>query len=304
MPSVLAVGEVLWDVFPEGAQFGGAPANFACAVASLGGGDFHVAVASGVGEDDWGRRAVRSLADRNVDPRFVAWVHDRPTGQVIVSRDDLHQPAYRFIENPAWDAIPSSPSLEDWARRADALYFGTLGQRAEASRRTIRELVGMANPVALRVCDVNIRPPHATAEVILDSLAMANIVKLNEDELPIVSRLLGLGGSTDDRIRALMTRYSLRALTLTCGAAGSRIVRADGASFGIPAMTVTVADPVGAGDAYTAALVIGWLRGWPVERIGRWAATVSAYVCTQRGGTPVFPEPLRADVAEQSATPE
>lgn len=300
MPAVLALGEVLWDIFPKGAQFGGAPANFACAVASLGGEEFHVAVASAVGEDDWGRRAVQSLAERNVDTRFVATVPDRPTGQVIVSPDDQHQPTYRVIENSAWDVIPTSPSLEDFARQADAVYLGTLSQRAEPSRRTIRELVRMANPVAMRVCDINLRPPHTTAELILDSLAMANVVKLNQDELPIVCQLLGVHGSNDERMRALMTRYSLRALALTRGDAGSRIVEAHGQSFDIPAKTVTVVDPVGAGDAFTAALVIGWLRGWPVERIGRWATTVSAYVCTQSGGAPLFPESMRAEAVEQS----
>ena len=157
-PTIVGLGEVLWDVFPDGPRFGGAPANFACSAAGLGGDTVHAAMVSAVGNDELGRQALQALMDHAVDVRGVDQI-DFQTGQVLVSLDQHGRATYEFASNTAWDHLEWTPHLKILAERTDAVCFGTLGQRAAISATTIQQFVLSTPPKSLRAFDVNFRPP-------------------------------------------------------------------------------------------------------------------------------------------------
>jgi len=288
-PVVVGLGEVLWDVFPDGAHFGGAPANFACHAAGLGAKAWMV---SAVGVDDLGERAIETLRSRGVECEHVARDPDHATGRVLVTLNAAGQASYEFAPDAAWDHLPWSDSLASLAAGCDAICFGTLGQRSVGSQETIRRLVEAVPRDALRVFDVNLRQRFYSRETIESSLRMASALKLNDEELPIVTEFCGVqGGSPRELLRALMTRYSLRLVALTRGPAGSLLLAGD-LEDECPAPPTTVVDTVGAGDSFTAALVSGFVRGMPLGVINRHANAVAAFVCSQNGATPKLPPHL------------
>ncbi len=188
---IAGLGEVLWDVFPDGPRFGGATANFACSVAAIGAEDVRANLISAVGNDGLGNQSLQELSNRSVEISKV-FRTPQPTGQVFVELSSDGQPSYRFLENTAWDNIPSSPQLLDAMQSLDAVCFGTLGQRSAVSRETIRQCVlairdsaiatdrdpQFASPNRLRILDINLRPPYWDDNVILESLPLANVLKL------------------------------------------------------------------------------------------------------------------------------
>lgn len=281
--NVVCVGEVLWDVFPDGPRFGGAPANVACHVVGLGG---RAEMVSAVGGDELGRRAIARLATRGVGTAHVQRHAARPTGTVTVSLDDAGRASYSFAADPAWGAIAWADGLDRLA--ADAVCFGTLAQHG-VSRETIRRLVAATPPAALRVLDVNLRPPFVTDGVVLESLRLANVVKLSDDELPAVAETCCLSGTDAEVLGALAGRFDLRAVALSRGAAGAALLQ-DGEWHDRAGEAVDVIDTVGAGDAFTAALTVGLLRGDSAAATLRRACRVAAFVCTQAGATPPLPE--------------
>jgi len=291
-PRIVGLGEILWDVFPDGARFGGAPANFACSAAGLAAGSARVGMAGAVGRDDLGQRALAELTSRGVDVTAVA-VLPEPTGRVDVTVDLAGHASYVFAPDCAWDNVPWSGSLERLAAETSAVCFGTLGSRGSVSLATVRRFVAAVPSPALRILDINLRPPFWSPEIVRDSLPLANIVKCNDDELPIVAELLGLSGSPESILRQLVSSHALRLAALTRGAKGSLLVSADGLSSDLPGTPVEVVDTVGAGDAFTAAVSLGLLAGWPLSKLHAHAERVAAYVCTRAGGTPPIPADLR-----------
>lgn len=291
-PLVVGLGEILWDVFPDGPRFGGAPANFACSAAGLAGDAARVCMAGAVGDDDLGRRAVREFTSRGVDTEAVA-VLGKPTGRVDVTLDTAGQASYVFAPDSAWDEVPWSDTLAALAGRTSAVCFGTLGQRSAASRETIRRFLAAVPSSALRILDINLRPPFWSPESVRESLPLADIVKCNDEELPVVGGLLGLSGPPERMLRELVDRHRLRLAVLTRGDRGSLLIAADGTSSALDGTPVDVVDTVGAGDAFTAAIALGTLAGWSLERRHAHAERVAAHVCTQRGGTPPIPAALR-----------
>ncbi len=223
-PRIVGIGEILWDVFPDGARFGGAPANFACHVAALGGG---ASIVSCVGQDPLGQQAISALAEHKVLTDYVARLPDWPTGTVTVEIDDQGQPAYRFGLNDAWDHLAWSAELAELARQTEAVCFGTLGQRCRESCASIRQFLAATPPACWRVCDINLRPPFYDDDVIRESVAAANVLKLNADELPIVAALCDVPGRDVDALARLARRFSLRAVALTRGAQGAVLLRGD-----------------------------------------------------------------------------
>lgn len=284
---ILALGEVLWDIFPDGPRFGGAPANFACACAELGGDTTEVALMSAVGNDSLGHEARNHLQRHQVQTQFLV-ESPYPTGQVFVTLDEGRQASYRFLEQCAWDFIPYRGELETAAQQAEVIYFGTLGQRAAVSAQTIRRLVTASR--GLRVCDLNLRPPYDTPEAISFSLESADVLKLNEEELARVARDLELRGDADHILKQLQSRYRYRLIAFTLGAQGSILISQEGQRSEHSAVPVKIVDTVGAGDAFTAAMVLGLLRGDSLEALHDYASQVAAYVCTHAGGTPHFSE--------------
>jgi fructokinase len=204
---------------------------------------------------------------------------------VEVDVDPWGKPAFRIREGVAWDALDAGIEAKGLVQAAQAVCFGTLAQRTETGRRAVHELVATASEGALRVCDINLRKPFVSADVIRESLGMADVLKLNDDELPELAAQFGLEGTAEDQVRVLADRFGLRVVVLTLGELGSCLLR-EGVWSREPARPVQVVDTVGAGDAFTAALVMGLLKGWPTPRLLRCATDVAAYVCTQAGATP------------------
>ncbi|MBM4092197.1 MAG: carbohydrate kinase [Planctomycetes bacterium] len=287
--TIVSVGEVLWDVFPDGPRFGGAPANVACHAAALGA---DAVMVSCVGHDELGTRALAELAQRNVDAGSVRVSESYPTGTVQVELDASGKPRFTIGENVAWDHLAWSDQLDALALRTRAVCFGTLGQRHENSRHVIGRFVASVPHTALRVLDVNLRPPFYNDGLIQHSLNLANVLKLSDDELDRVATACDIAGSEAELLEELSRRYDLQTVALTRGERGATLMRGPDRSD-CPAFPVTVQDTVGAGDAFTATLILGLLNHRPLDDINRHACRVAAYVCTQSGATPPLPATLR-----------
>ena len=294
-PVIIGLGEVLWDLLPAGKQLGGAPANFAYHAHALGA---EALVVSRVGNDAQGREILARLSGLCLRTDGITTDPSAPTGTVSVTLDAQGHPSYIIHENAAWDFLEAGQSVLREAAQADAICFGTLGQRNPVARAAIREVLKATPPTALRIFDINLRQQFWSRELIVESLELAEVLKLNDEELPIVARLLELKGEECDLLRQLASAYELRAIALTKGAKGSTLL-ADGEIISRPGSMLTVADTVGAGDSYTASLALGLLAGHAPEQIIRFAHRVADHVCTQPGATPPMPEPLRRHFAPQ-----
>jgi fructokinase len=288
-PRIVAIGETLWDLFPDAAVWGGAPGNVACHAAALG---VATAMISRVGYDDYGDRGLAALAAHEVDCRFLQRDADRPTGSVQVTLSPTGDATYQFAADTAWDRLAWQPELPPLAVAVEAVCFGTLGQRSRQSRETIRWFLAAA-PQAIRVFDVNLRQQFYSAELIRDSLGLATVLKLNDEELAVVAAACGLASVDPVAVaEGLMAAYGLQLVAVTRGAAGSLLV-GRGQRSERAAEAATIIDTVGAGDAFTAALIVGLLESRPLEQIHDHAARLAAFVCGQRGATPTIPEQLR-----------
>lgn len=301
MKTVVGIGEALWDCMPEGRKFGGAPTNFAYHCGQLGLDSYAV---SAVGDDALGRE-IRDLCTQKGQKTVMPTVH-YATGTVQVTLDTNGIPQYDIKQDVAWDNIPYTPALDDLARQADAVCFGSLAQRSYVSRTTIQKFVKHMHPEALKVFDINLRQGFFTRETIEKSLEMCNILKINDEELVAVSRLFGALPQSDEhfdtvwanldfpaKCQALLRKYDLRLLILTCGVNGSYVFSPQGpvSTQGTP--KVEVADTVGAGDSFTAAFISSLLLGRTVEQAHERAVQVSAFVCTQHGAMPTLPPALK-----------
>lgn len=284
-PAILSCGEVLWDLFPEGPRLGGAPANFAGHAALLGGA---VSFFTAIGNDARGTDALKILSRYGVDVSLVQTVAGRTTGAVDVRFDADNKPHYRIHEDSSWDHIAWTPAVAACVATADAVYFGTLGQRNVTARTAIRRVAEAAKARGIpRVLDINLRAPFYDAGVLRDSIALASVVKLSDEELAEVTSACGVAVTdTPERaLREVLARNQLDLIVLTRGAGGALLVTPDGAidQPGVPAQVV---DTVGAGDSFTAALTLGLLRGVPLDRIAREACEVAAKVCSHAGALP------------------
>ena len=285
--TIVGVGELLWDLLPSGKQLGGAPANFAYITNLLG--DTGIP-ASRVGRDPLGDEALQRLAQLGLTGASIQRDSIHPTGTVNVEIDNGGQPRFDISEPVAWDCLEWTPAWQQLAREADAVCFGSLAQRSSQSRSTIRSFLHAARPEAVRIFDVNLRQTFYNAQVLTESMKLATIVKLNQEELPKIMRLFELENrGEEDSARRLLSSHDLKLVCVTRGNSGSLLVSADERSEH-PGFKVKVADTVGAGDAFTAALVFGYLRGMPLPQINETANRVGAWVASQSGATPV-PKP-------------
>ena len=286
---ILAVGEILWDLLPGGKQLGGAPANFAYHAHALGA---EALIVSRVGDDPAGREIKDRLRELGLPVDGVAIDPTAPTGTASVELAADGQPRFTIHEDVAWDRIAASSTALQAASQADAVCFGSLAQRREPSRSSVRRLVDATPADALRVCDINLRQHYHSPEVIEASLALANVLKLNDQELPMVAGMDGLRGTVRGQLEALVRRHRLRAAALTRGAHGC-LMWVDGVWSEHPGLPCNVVDTVGAGDAFTAAMTLGLLAHRPPDTINRRANEVAAYVASQRGATPPLPAEWR-----------
>jgi fructokinase len=293
---IVGVGEALFDRFSEDRfVLGGAPANFAIHAHQLLAGRGEGVVASRVGDDELGKRFVRELSQRGMRTDCVSVTGDFPTGTVEVELE-AGKPTYQINENVAWDHLEFSDAWSELAPRASAICFGTLAQRSPENREVIQHFVASA-PKALKVCDLNLRQFFYTADVIRSSLEMADVVKLNEEELITVGKALDeevLNRDTDEQVARLIQDFDLRLLALTRGKSGTvlytAIEKVTGENVNYPRQLD--ADDVGAGDACCAAIAVEVLLGKPLTEIATLANRVGAYVASQPGATPVLPEEI------------
>ena len=283
---VIGMGEVLWDVLPEGKKLGGAPCNFAYHVSQFG---LDSCAVSAIGDDALGNEIIANLDEKGVNYHIDTVPY--PTGTVQVELDDNGVPQYEIKENVAWDNIPYTALLESLAERTKAICFGSLAQRNIVSRNTINrflEAIPEENE-PLVVFDINLRQGFYTKEILEKSMERCNILKINDEELVTVSRLFGYPGiDLQDKCWILLGKYNLKMLILTCGINGSYVFTPGNVSFQ-PTPKVEVADTVGAGDSFTAAFIASILKGESVQEAHRKAVEVSAFVCTQNGAMPVLP---------------
>jgi fructokinase len=309
--NIVAVGEVLWDLFPEGPLLGGAPANFAYHAHALGA---QVQLITRVGNDELGREILRRFREMGLSDATVQVDETAPTGTVKVQLSGNGLAHFTIQESVAWDFIALTDEALAAARHADAICFGSLAQRSEMSRETIRRLVEAAPANALKVFDINLRQKFYSREVIEESLKWANVLKLNDDELPTLAAMLGPCGAgaparvpapesprssavppheiQPNEIQRLAQAFDLQLVALTRGPKGSLLYQVSGDQerwSDCGPRPVKVVDTVGAGDSFTAALVLGLLLKMDLDEINSIANDVAGYVCSQAGGTPELP---------------
>jgi fructokinase len=281
MPSseILCVGEVLWDALPEGLFLGGAPFNVACHLRAAG---TLVSMVSRVGHDRLGQEALRRAARYGVGVDLVQVDEALPTGFVSVTVDDAGIPTYEIVAPAAWDAITANDALFARAVDARAIVFGSLAQRHATSRRTIE---GLLESKALKVFDVNLRPPYEDREVVWRSLQRADVVKVSDAEMRQVADWFDLRGSSRDIAARLAESFGCSVVCITRGSNGAALWH-DGAWSEHPGFTVEVKDTVGAGDAFLAVLLVGLLAGGDDGMLLQNANLIGAYVATQFGALP------------------
>jgi fructokinase len=285
---IVGIGEALWDMLPEGRKIGGAPANFTFHVSQFG---LDAVAVSAVGDDALGEEIRQTFDQKDLQTQLATVPY--PTGTVEVTLDEKGIPQYDICEGVAWDNIPFTAELEALARNTIAVCFGTLAQRNSVSRQTIEKFIATMPAEGIKICDINLRGTFYTKEVVESSMRACDILKINDEEIVEVCRLLGIEMPTQ-RMMALrlMERYEVDMLILTCGTEGSYIYCMDGTESFLPTPKVKVADTVGAGDSFTGAFIAALLCGKEVKKAHALAVEVSAYVCTQNGAMPELPEKI------------
>ena len=280
---VVGLGEVLWDLLPERTCLGGAPANFAYITTLMG--DQGI-VASRVGEDTRGLDALRRMEELNLDIDHVQTDHKRATGTVKVEIESDGLARYEIAHPVAWDCLEWTLDWQHVAEKADAVCFGSLAQRSEESRATIRRFLKATSPKTLKIFDVNLRQSYYSAEILAESMKLADLVKLNDEELPKIMGLNGIPHKDElSSAHRLLEMYELELVCVTRGGRGSLLVR-DGESSVHPGFRVRVADTVGSGDAFTAGLVHEYLHGAPLDLMNEVANLVGAWVASEAGAMP------------------
>jgi len=284
---VTGIGELLWDMLPQGKQIGGAPFNFAYHACHTG---CEAHVVSALGDDDSGREILKSIASLNLDDKYIQ-TNSHPTGRVDVKLNEQGHPDYTIIEDVAWDHIAWDNGLAGLAPVTDAVCFGSLAQRNSTSRKTILNFLEAVSGNCLKVFDINLRQNFYNPEILLESLKHANILKLNEDELPVVAALFSLEGNIENQLIKLSERFGLEYIAYTMGSKGSLLIGKGESSF-FEAPEVEIVDTVGAGDSFTAVLISGILNGIPLTEIHKKATEIAAFVCTRAGATPLIDKGL------------
>ncbi len=318
---ILGIGELLWDVLPDGVRLGGAPANFAVMAGRLGN---HAAILSRIGRDQLGRDAIDGLDPMPVDASFLEVDAAHETGRVTVDFVG-NEPHYTIHQPAAWDFFDLSDEWVQLAARADALCFGSLAQRSLQSRQTIQSLAAQSSASCIRIFDVNLRAPFYSAEVLEESLELATVVKMNEAELPVVLDLLDIALLDLERLdpaplelairepacdgphlsseelrqgaEDLLQMYpTLELVALTRGSHGSLLVNRD-AWDEHPGFPVKLADGIGAGDAFTAAIAHYLLRGANLPTLNEAGNRWGGWMASQSGAMPALPDAVRDAIA-------
>ena len=288
---VVGLGEVLWDVLPEGKKLGGAPANFAYHAGQFLGQNNTIAI-SALGEDRLADETIDALREHGLNDLLPRVPY--PTGTVQVQLDEQGIPTYDIRENVAWDNIPFDDDIAAIARNCRAVCFGSLAQRNIVSRDTIHRFLDATPDDCVKIFDINLRQQFYTKEILKESLLRCNILKINDEELVLIGRMFGYPGlDIENKCWLILGKYNLDMLVLTCGTNGSYVFTPGQMSLQ-KTPKVEVADTVGAGDSFTGSFCAAILSGKPVTEAHKLAVEVSAFVCTQNGAMPTLPPELLA----------
>lgn len=281
-PVVVGIGELLWDLLPSGKTAGGAPINFVYHASRLGAEGYAI---SAVGDDNNGHEILSEL-DKNSIQYLIEKV-PYPTGTVNVELKEDGIPEYTITDRVAWDHISPTSNAVDLAEQADAICFGTLGQRNSQSRDTIQAILSFAPDTAYRLFDINLRQHYYNKILIEESLYLANVLKMNDEEMLRLKEIFVLEGSEDDVAAWFMKNYNLKMVVLTAGASYSKVYSPEETSF-LATPEVKVVDTVGAGDAFSAALIMSLLNGESLKDAHRRAVEIAAFVCSRKGAWPAY----------------
>jgi fructokinase len=306
---IVGLGEVVWDLLPAGPRLGGAPTNFSILSARLGN---PVALVSRLGRDELGATSLAQLqAIASLDITHLQHSEGLPTGTVSVTLDEEGRPQYEINAPAAWDELAETDDLQALAGQAAAVCYGSLAQRNATTAKTLRGFVEATCPACVRVCDVNLRRPFYSKDILLWSLQHATVLKVSDEELPTLAEIVHGGplstpleGLTGEALTAAATQIARSLLAfapqcqlvaITLGPHGSLLAtRAEvhrHAGF-----SIRVADTIGAGDAFTAGLTHAYLRGASLANISQIANMCGSYVASQRGATPELPAELLASI--------
>ena len=289
----VGIGEVLWDIFPDKRTIGGAPANFVYHAAQFGLDSY---IVSAVGNDALGNETENILKDKGLKS-YIPHI-DYPTGAVTISLDEYGVPKYDFQEQAAWDNIPFTGELERLAKHTSLVCFGSLAQRHVKSRDTICQFLKTVPDTdkTFKVFDINLRQSFYNKNLIHESLTLCNILKINDEELTIMSSFFDNDSvNSKEQCLALLERYNLKMVILTCGINGSYIITPESVSFR-ETPQVKIGDTVGAGDSFTATFCSALFYGKNISKAHELAVEVSAYVCSQYGSMPLLPNELKRKV--------
>jgi fructokinase len=282
-PSVIALGEVLWDVLPTEKLLGGAPANFCHRLRQLG---VNARMVSRIGKDALGEELARGLTALNFDQSLIQLDDQHPTGTVDVSLATDGNPTFTINTDVAYDYMEATPELLHAAEAASLICFGTLVQRSSRSRDTIYRVLEAA-PNATKFLDINLRKNCYSAETVSESLRRADIVKLNTSEVTTISELLSLGVNTPRELALkLMQDFGVNTVLVTLGEKGVYALDALGRECTVPGISIQVVDTIGSGDSFAAGFVSTYLAGAPLEECCHFGNLTGALNATKKGGMP------------------
>lgn len=279
---VAGIGEVLWDQLPQGDLLGGAPANVVYHAGQLGAESY---IISAVGKDKLGDGIISLLSAKGIN--LLIDQIDYPTGTVKVTLDNKGVPNFIITKDVAWDYIELTNESINLGKQLDAVCFGSLAQRNDVSNKSISEFIKLVPENALKIFDINLRQNFYSKELIHESFLMSNILKINDDELLIVGKLFGWEGDEEFLCRKILDTYQLKLLAYTCGTKGSYLYRGNEKSF-MQTPVVEVKDTIGAGDSFTAALMVSLLNGELLNECHTMAVKLSAFVCENDGAMPEY----------------
>lgn len=279
--NIICFGELLWDILPTGALPGGAPMNVAYHLNRLG---LSPALITRVGQDERGTELLRLAAQHGIITTGVQLDPETPTGIVLAQPGEGHEMHYDIVIPSAWDNITGDPALEAQVKTADYFIFGSLAARNAASRSTLLRLL---ETPATKVLDINLRPPHFTRGTIETLLHKADILKMNEAELALISGWYGSHTGMTENIALLREKFNIPTIIVTMGAAGA-MADVEGTIYRHPGFKVQVADTVGSGDAFLAAFLSGIIRQKKMEDTLEFAAALGALVASKTGGWPAY----------------
>mgnify|MGYP004658817691 FL=1 len=281
-PVVVGIGELLWDMLPEGKRAGGAPINFVYNATQLGADGYAV---SAVGKDALGDEIIHELEKSHI--HYVLQRNDYPTSVVEVALNN-GIPTYTIVEGVAWDYLEATPQEIEVVKKANAVCFGTLALRSAKTKKAVLTLLKNVPDTAYKLFDVNLRSDYFSKELIDELLQEANVFKINDEEMIKVQKLFDLNLSIEDVCRWFIQKYNLRYLIFTAGEKYSIVYAADGETSYLETPKVEVADTVGAGDSFSAGFIMGLLNGKTMREAHKQAVATAAFVCTKSGAWPEY----------------